>query len=153
MDINKLVSKVDGLNSVSTAKKWIILIKEISGHEFKKIQARNNRQFISFYNFTNDDVEDFRTIAYLKNEMSLKDAIRATYGDIQKRKEYSLAQQLEILKEDFITLNDNFKNLYSNNKILQIKFQRLEKEQEEILSTLELLPFGAWEKARRKFGK
>lgn len=133
MDINKLVSKVDGLNSVSTAKKWIILIKEISGHEFKKVQARNNRQFISFYNFTNDDVEDFRTIAYLKNEMSLKDAIRATYGDIQKRKEYSLAQQLETLKEDFITLNDNFKNLYSNNKILQMKFQRLEKEQEEIL--------------------
>ena len=153
MDINKLGSKVDGLNSVSTAKKWIILIKEISGHEFKKVQARNNRQFISFYNFTNDDVEDFRTIAYLKNEMSLKDAIRATYGDIQKRKEYSLAQQLETLKEDFITLNDNFKNLYSNNKILQMKFQRLEKEQEEILSTLELLPFGAWEKARRKFGK
>jgi len=34
-----------------------------------------------------------------------------------------------------------------------MKFQRLEKEQEEILSTLELLPFGAWEKARRKFGK
>ena len=48
MDINKLVSKVNGLNSVSTAKKWIILIKEISGHEFKKIQARNNKQFISF---------------------------------------------------------------------------------------------------------
>ena len=153
MDIKKLVSMVDGLNSVSTAKKWVTLIKEISGHEFKKVQARNNRQFISFYNFTNDDVEDFRTIAYLKNEMSLKDAIRATYGDIQKRKEYSLAQQLETLKEDFISLNDNFKNLYSNNKILQMKFQRLEKEQEEILSTLELLPFGAWEKARRKFGK
>ena len=153
MDIKKLVSMVDGLNSVSTAKKWVTLIKEISGHEFKKVQARNNRQFISFYNFTNDDVEDFRTIAYLKNEMSLKDAIRATYGDIQKRKEYSLAQQLETLKEDFITLNDNFKNLYSNNKILQMKFQRLEKEKEEILSTLELLPFGAWEKARRKFGK
>jgi ATP-dependent Lon protease len=153
MDINKLVSKVDGLNSVSTAKKWIILIKEISGHEFKKVHARNNRQFISFYNFTDDDVEDFRTIAFLKNEMSLKDAIRATYGDIQKRKEYSLAEQLKTIKEDFITLNDNFKNLHSNNKILQMKFQRLEKEQEEILSTLELLPFGAWEKARRKFGK
>ena len=106
---------------------------------------------MSFYNVTDDDVEDFRTIAYLKNEMSLKDAIRETYGDIHKHKEYTLAQQLETLKEDFITLNDNFKNLYSSNKKLQIKFQRLEKEQEEILSTLELLPFGAWEKARRKF--
>ena len=73
---------VDGLNSISTAKKWITLIKEISGHEFKKVQARNSRQFMSFYNFTDDDVEDFRTIAYLKNEMSLKDAIRVTYGDI-----------------------------------------------------------------------
>ena len=150
MDINKLVSTVDGLNSVSTAKKWITLIKEISGHEFKKVQARNSRQFVSFYNFTDNDVEDFRTIAYLKNEMPLKDAIRETYGDIHKHKEY---QQLENLKEDFITLNDNFKNLYSSNKKLQMKFQRLEKEKEEILSTLELLPFGAWEKARRKFGK
>ena len=140
MDIKQLVSMVDGLNSVSTAKKWITLIKEISGHEFKKVQARNNRQFVSFYNFTDNDVEDFRTIAYLKNEMSLKDAIRETYGDIHKSKEYSLA-------------HDNFKNLYSSNKKLQMKFQRLEKEQEEILSTLELLPFGAWEKARRKFGK
>ena len=108
---------------------------------------------MSFYNFTDDDVEDFRTIACLKNEMPLKDAIRATYGDIHKRKEYSLTQQLEILKENFITLNDNFKNLYSSNKKLQMKFQQLEKEQEEILATLELLPFGAWEKARRKFGK
>ena len=153
MDINKLVSLVDGLNSVSTAKKWIILIKEISGHEFKKVQARNSRQFVSFYNFTDNDVEDFRTIAYLKNEMPLKEAIRATYGDTHKHKEYTLTQQLETLKEDFITLNDNFKNLYSSNKKLQIKFQRLEKEQEEVLSTLELLPFGAWEKARRKFGK
>ena len=112
---------VDGLNSVSTAKKWITLIKEISGHEFKKVQARNNRQFVSFYNFTDNDVEDFRTIAYLKNEMSLKDAIRETYGDIHKSKEYSLAQQLETLKEDFITLNENFKNLYSSNKKLQMK--------------------------------
>jgi len=129
------------------------MIKEISGHEFKKVQARNSRQFVSFYNFTDNDVEDFRTIAYLKNEMSLKDAIRATYGDIHKRKEYSLAQQLETLREDFITLNDNYKNMYSSNKKLQIKFQRLEKEQEEILSTLKLLPFGAWEKARRKFDK
>ena len=153
MDINKLVSTVDGLNSVSTAKKWITLIKEISGHEFNKVQARNNRQFVSFYNFTDNDVEDFKTIAYLKNEMSLKDAIRATYGDIHKRNEYTLTQQLEALKEDFIILNDNFKNLYSSNKNLQMKFQRLEKEKEEILSTLELLPFGAWEKARRKVGK
>ena len=153
MDIKQLVSMVDGLNSASTAKKWITLIKEISGHEFKKVQARNSRQFVSFYNFTDDDVEDFRTIAYLKNEMSLKDAIRATYGDIHKRKEYSLAQQLDTLKEDFITLNENFKNLYSSNEKLQMKFQRLKKEQEEILSTLELLPFGAWKKARRKFGK
>lgn len=153
MDINKLVSMVDGLNSVSTAKKWITLIKEISGHEFNKVQARNNRQFVSFYNFTDNDVEDFKTIAYLKNEMSLKDAIRATYGDIHKRNEYTLTQQLEALKEDFIILNDNFKNLYSSNKNLQMKFQRLEKEKEEILSTLELLPFGAWEKARRKVGK
>ena len=153
MDINKLVSMVDGLNSVSTAKKWITLIKEISGHEFNKVQARNNRQFVSFYNFTDNDVEDFKTIAYLKNEMSLKDAIRATYGDIHKRNEYTLTQQLEALKEDFIILNDNFKNLYSSNKNLQMKFQQLEKEKEEILSTLELLPFGAWEKARRKVGK
>ena len=117
---------VDGLNSVSTAKKWITLIKEISGHEFKKGQARNSRQFVSFYNFTDDDVEDFKTIAYLKNEMSLKDAIRETYGDIYKHKEYTLIQQLETLKEDFITLNDNFKNLYSINNKLQIKFQRFE---------------------------
>ena len=99
MDINKLVSLVDGLNSVSTAKKWITLIKEISGHEFKKVQARNSRQFVSFYNFTDNDVEDFRTIAYLKNEMPLKDAIRETYGDIHNIRSTPLLSNSKPLKK------------------------------------------------------
>jgi len=92
MDINKLVSKVDGLNSVSTAKKWITLIKEISGHEFKKVQARNNRQFISFYNFTNDDVVDIWKEAFAHQA----DAICITEKDAVKLSQLHAIEDLKI---------------------------------------------------------
>ena len=153
MDIKRLVSSVDGLNSVSTAKKWISLIKEISGHEFKKVQARNKKQFLSFYNFTDNDVENFETIAYLKNEMSLKEAIKAVYGDLQKGKENTLADKIDKLERYISILYEDNKEYKSKIKFLTNKVNRLVKELEEMETTLELLPFGLWEKARRKFGK
>lgn len=153
MDIKRLVSSVDGLNSVSTAKKWISLIKEISGHEFKKVQARNKKQFLSFYNFTDNDVENFKTIAYLKNEMSLKEAIKAVYGDLQKSKENTLADKIDKLEGYVLILYKDNKEYKSKIKFLTNKVNRLAKELEEMEATLELLPFALWEKARRKFGK
>ena len=153
MDIKRLVSSVDGLNSVSTAKKWISLIKEISGHEFKKVQARNKKQFLSFYNFTDNDVENFKTIAYLKNEMSLKEAIKAVYGDLQKSKENTLANKIDKLEGYVLILYKDNKEYKSKIKFLTNKVNRLAKELEEMEATLELLPFALWEKARRKFGK
>lgn len=153
MDIKRLVSSVDGLNSVSTAKKWISLIKEISGHEFKKVQARNKKQFLSFYNFTDNDVENFKTIAYLKNEMSLKEAIKAVYGDLQKSKESTLADKIDKLEGYVLILYKDNKEYKSKIKFLTNKVNRLAKELEEMEATLELLPFALWEKARRKFGK
>ena len=153
MDIKRLVSSVDGLNSVSTAKKWISLIKEISGHEFKKVQARNKKQFLSFYNFTDNDVENFKTIAYLKNQMSLKEAIKAVYGDLQKSKENTLADKIDKLEGYVLILYKDNKEYKSKIKFLTNKVNRLKKALEEMEATLELLPFALWEKARRKFGK
>ena len=38
MTNKELVNQISGLNSTSTLKNWIQLIKEISGKEFKKIK-------------------------------------------------------------------------------------------------------------------
>ena len=46
MTNKELVNQISGLNSTSTLKNWIQLIKEISGKEFKKIKipiSRNPR--------------------------------------------------------------------------------------------------------------
>lgn len=38
MTNKELVNQISGLNSTSTLKNWIQLIKEISGKEFKKLK-------------------------------------------------------------------------------------------------------------------
>ena len=43
MTNKELVNQISGLNSTSTLKNWIQLIKEISGKEFKKIKVPISR--------------------------------------------------------------------------------------------------------------
>lgn len=93
LNIHELVSKVDGLNSVSTAKNWITMIKEISGYEFpitKFAVDRNRRGRLitnKGYDFTPDDVDDFQRVADKKADMGLKRAIEDVYGNQWEERE------------------------------------------------------------------
>ena len=62
MTNKELVNQISGLNSTSTLKNWIKLIKEISGKEFKKIKipiSRNPRthqlSYTVAYDFTDEE--------------------------------------------------------------------------------------------------
>lgn len=85
--------------------------------------------------------------------MSLKEAIKAVYGDLQKSKENTLADKIDKLEGYVLILYKDNKEYKSKIKFLTNKVNRLAKELEEMEATLELLPFALWEKARRKFRK
>lgn len=75
MTNKELVNQISGLNSTSTLKNWIQLIKEISGKEFKKIKvpiSRNPRthqlSYTVAYDFTVEDLRQFQKLAKLKSK-------------------------------------------------------------------------------------
>ena len=68
MTNKELVNQISGLNSTSTLKNWIQLIREISGKEFKKIKipiSRNPRthqlSYTVAYDFTDETLDNFKS--------------------------------------------------------------------------------------------
>ena len=99
MTNKELVNQISGLNSTSTLKNWIQLIKEISGKEFKKIKipiSRNPRthqlSYTVAYDFTVEDLRQFQKLAKLKLEIGLKEAIQAVFGGLTDNEQESLNQ-------------------------------------------------------------
>ena len=99
MTNKELVNQISGLNSTSTLKNWIQLIKEISGKEFKKIKvpiSRNPRthqlSYTVAYDFTDEDLRQFQKLAKLKLEIGLKEAIQAVFGSLADNEHESLNQ-------------------------------------------------------------
>ncbi|CAM1661092.1 hypothetical protein SMIF22_01910 [Streptococcus mitis] len=87
MTNKELVNQISGLNSTSTLKNWIQLIKEISGKEFKKIKipiSRNQRthqlSYTVAYDFTDEDLIQFQKLAKLKLEIGLKELYKSYLG-------------------------------------------------------------------------
>lgn len=111
MTNKELVNQISGLNSTSTLKNWIQLIKEISGKEFKKIKvpiSRNPRthqlSYTVAYDFTDEDLRQFQKLAKLKLEIGLKEAIQAVFGSLADNEHESLNQvidELSALKQEF----------------------------------------------------
>lgn len=111
MTNKELVNQISGLNSTSTLKNWIQLIKEISGKEFKKIKipiSRNPRtrqlSYTVAYDFTDEDLRQFQKLANLKLEIGLKEAIQAVFGSLTDNEQESLNQlydELSALKQEF----------------------------------------------------
>ena len=111
MTNKELVNQISGLNSTSTLKNWIQLIKEISGKEFKKIKipiSRNPRthqlSYTVTYDFTDEDLRQFQKLAKLKLEIGLKEAIQAVFGSLADNEHElidELYDELSALKQEF----------------------------------------------------
>ena len=80
-DYQEVVDRVDGLNSVSTLKKWRLKIESLTDTQFKESRVRTGRNSYSkVYLFTEDDLNHFQTIADKKSSLGLESAILSAYG-------------------------------------------------------------------------
>ena len=138
MTNKELVNQISGLNSTSTLKNWIQLIKEISGKEFKKIKvpiSRNPRthqlSYTVAYDFTDEDLRQFQKLANLKLEIGLKEAIQKVFGSLaDNKKELLNYQVIDELYEELSALKQEFKReirlIKNENANLKKKIQDIE---------------------------
>lgn len=138
MTNKELVNQISGLNSTSTLKNWIQLIKEISGKEFKKIKipiSRNPRthqlSYTVAYDFTDEDLRKFQKLANLKLEIGLKEAIQKVFGSLADNEQELLNHQvIDELYDELSALKQEFKReirlIKNENANLKKKIQDIE---------------------------
>lgn len=138
MTNKELVNQISGLNSTSTLKNWIQLIKEISGKEFKKIKipiSRNSRthqlSYTVAYDFTDEDLRQFQKLANLKLEIGLKEAIQKVFGSLADNEQELLTHQvIDEIYDELSALKQEFKReirlIKNENANLKKKIQDIE---------------------------
>ena len=138
MTNKELVNQISGLNSTSTLKNWIQLIKEISGKEFKKIKipiSRNPRthqlSYTVAYDFTDEDLRQFQKLANLKLEIGLKEAIQKVFGSLADNEQELLNYQvIDEFYDELSALKQEFKReirlIKNENASLKKKIQDIE---------------------------
>lgn len=156
MTNKELVNQISGLNSTSTLKNWIQLIKEISGKEFKKIKvpiSRNPRthqlSYTVAYDFTDEDLRQFQKLANLKLEIGLKEAIQAVFGSLPDN-EQSLNQVIDELYDELSALKQEFKREI---RLIQIENTNLKKRIQDIEESMKTGLLGFVNKrSKNRFG-
>ena len=156
MTNKELVNQISGLNSTSTLKNWIQLIKEISGKEFKKIKvpiSRNPRthqlSYTVAYDFTDEDLRQFQKLAKLKLEIGLKEAIQAVFGSLADN-EQSLNQVIDELYDELSALKQEFKREI---RLIQIENTNLKKRIQDIEESMQTGLLGFVNKrSKNRFG-
>lgn len=156
MTNKELVNQISGLNSTSTLKNWIQLIKEISGKEFKKIKvpiSRNPRthqlSYTVAYDFTDEDLRQFQKLANLKLEIGLKEAIQAVFGSLPDN-EQSLNQVIDELYDELGALKQEFKREI---RLIQIENTNLKKRIQDIEESMQTGLLGFVNKrSKNRFG-
>ena len=156
MTNKELVNQISGLNSTSTLKNWIQLIKEISGKEFKKIKipiSRNPRthqlSYTVSYDFTDEDLRQFQKLANLKLEIGLKEAIQAVFGSLADN-EQSLNKVIDELYDELSALKQEFKREI---RLIQIENANLKKKIQDIEESMQTGLLGFVQKrSKNRFG-
>ena len=158
MTNKELVNQISGLNSTSTLKNWIQLIKEISGKEFKKIKipiSRNPRthqlSYTVSYDFTDEDLRQFQKLANLKLEIGLKEAIQAVFGSLaDNEQEESLNKVIDELYDELSALKQEFKREI---RLIQIENSNLKKKIQDIEESMQTGLLGFVNKrSKNRFG-
>ena len=158
MTNKELVNQISGLNSTSTLKNWIQLIKEISGKEFKKIKipiSRNSRThqlcYTVAYDFTDEDLRQFQKLAKLKLEIGLKEAIQAVFGSLADNKQELLNYQvIDELYEELSALKQEFKR---EMRLIKIENSNLKKKIQDIEESMQTGLLGFVNKrSKNRFG-
>lgn len=127
----EVVDRVDGLNSVSTLKKWRLRIESFTENKFKEIRIKTGRNSYSkAHIFTQDDIDHLQAIANKKSAMGLGKAILSVYG-ITRDKENQ--KSIEEVLSDIEILRMENEERYIKGLI------KVEYELESLLSRVETL--------------
>ena len=153
MTNKELVNQISGLNSTSTLKNWIQLIKEISGKEFKKIKvpiSRNPRthqlSYTVAYDFTDEDLRQFQKLAKLKLEIGLQ----AVFGSLADNEHESLNQVIDELYDELSALKQEFKR---EMRLIKIENSNLKKKIQDIEESMQTGLLGFVNKrSKNRFG-
>ena len=158
MTNKELVNQISGLNSTSTLKNWIQLIKEISGKEFKKIKipiSRNPRthqlSYTVAYDFTDEDLRQFQKLANLKLEIGLKEAIQKVFGSLADNEQELLNHQvIDELYDELSALKQEFKR---EMRLIKIENANLKKKIQDIEESMQTGLLGFVNKrSKNRFG-
>ena len=156
MTNKELVNQISGLNSTSTLKNWIQLIKEISGKEFKKIKvpiSRNPRTHQLVIQLPmilqTKTLDNFKKLAKLKLEIGLKEAIQAVFGSLADNEHESLNQVIDELYDELSALKQEFKR---EMRLIKIENSNLKKKIQDIEESMQTGLLGFVNKRSKKIG-
>lgn len=97
-EYDEVVKRVEGLNSISSLKRWRKLIEERTGMKFKFSTKRIGRKSATvMYLFSEEDILKLQQVANLKNELGLEKAIVQAFSSQDKK--MNMEEELNGLKE------------------------------------------------------
>lgn len=100
---SEVVNQVQGLNSISTLKKWRLLAEKLAGASFYK--ARNLPLF------TQEDIQKFQQVADLKEQLGLDNAVLYVFAPDRGRP-MSLSAHMERLEATVNICKNNINTLF-----------------------------------------
>ena len=126
-DYPQTVKLVNGLNSVSTLKKWRLKIERLTGHAFEESRVRTGKRSYSKVTlFTDSDIEQLQQVAHLKGSLGLEKAILKVYP-LTRASPVPLTKQVQGLSVQVSQLNNQVERLTRDNQVLTLRQTALEK--------------------------
>ena len=120
-DYPQTVKLVNGLNSVSTLKKWRLKIERLTGHAFEESRVRTGKRSYSKVTlFTDSDIEQLQQVAHLKGSLGLEKAILKVYP-LTRASPVPLTKQVQGLSVHQV------ERLTRDNQVLTLRQTALEK--------------------------
>jgi len=135
-DYKEVVKKVDGLNSVSTLKKWRKKVEDLTGIEFKESLTGIRESYsVRIFLFSDKDVSQFQEVARMKSQLGLDNAILQAFSP-DKKLQKSISERVELL--EFVVIDSDQKvslklsQLHQENQTLKQLVKRLEQRSTQI---------------------
>ncbi|EPI04838.1 hypothetical protein [Enterococcus faecalis] len=128
-EYSEVVSLVEGLNSVSSLKRWRKLIEERTGMKFKSSTKRIGRKSATvMYLFSEEDILKLQQVANLKNELGLEKAIVQAFSSQDEK--MNMEEELNGLKEAVQVLIEVSKTYSREIEGLRKEIRELQQERE-----------------------
>lgn len=131
-DYKETLQQVDGLNSISTLKRWRKLAENLAGAKFSKTKIRTGRRsYAVFYIFTDDDIKKLRLVVELKENLGLEKAIIKAFSQghdpplLPEERITILEKELRTANSKLACTNEQLRSLTTEYNQLSVTVQRI----------------------------